>query len=251
MRPIALLLLAGCGGSSDPTGLWLLNLALDPADHAGQTCNQDVTENFAHAAWPVEEQAESNWTETESQTSTGIAVLVRIETLEDGGAVLFFADAIFPGQEDEGGGWQFGWTDEQVSSYEQTHAEGYAYQETESATAALSWSLALADSAVTGTWAATTDSTSDWRESDGWDSDEVGLSSGQIPASAWLEDTEDVWASVENEPDSSDCDEDPCRLTVSSQCEDTIAVTGARLELDEADTIEDHQLSSSPDLLGD
>lgn len=246
MRALSLLLLVGCGGP-ELTGLWLLTLERDPSDALVSSCRESVDENFLDAVDEQAQEEESNWTETETSTATGLALVVRLETLSDGGAALFFADAIYPGEAGDGDGWTFSWTDEAISTSTTEHSTGYAYEESETASATLSWHLVPGADGLTGAWSGEAASSLVWAESDTWDSDEVGLGTGQIPASSYLVNTESYWDDVENTPDEADCEAETCELSVTTTCGDEINLTGAQLELEDQDTIEDVLLSTTPD----
>ena len=103
MRALSLLLLVGCGGP-ELSGLWLITLEREPSDALVDNCADQIDENFVVGVDEEEQEEDSNWTESASSTASGLALVVRVETLSDGGAALFFADAIYPGEAGDGGG---------------------------------------------------------------------------------------------------------------------------------------------------
>ena len=220
----AALLFVGCGAG--PFGIWMLEIPSATDDD--QECTDGVTHNFTDAT-VVEDNSSSDYTSELTQQRSNSLVLVRIEAIGEGQAVMIVGSEAFPGTETGEGSWSFAWTGSQVTDQLDEHVQGYSYTWSGSSEVTETFFLTVTKDTLTGTY--TLDSFSDdaYTESDSW-SDQVAKivgSGGLIPASRHLTvpgPKADMPAS--NRFDESDCDADTCELSVSSDCSASLDFTG-------------------------
>lgn len=227
------LLLTACGGGLEPDGVWLIRA---PADGGSTDCSVQTGENFLRGDWPAEEEEteDTEWSYEDEDTYGDELFFAQIETVGEDEAVLVLGTTVAPGAWDpQTESWLFSWTDEERHASAETHEAGYTYGEVEDSSYSLELSLLLLDEDhAQGTLSTRSVGRTTWTETDAWDSATVGVSYGQIPASTYLEPVDDTLPSVENAPDSTDCEAAECALWFQTTCgvDDDFTATRAGYE---------------------
>jgi hypothetical protein len=228
-----LLLLLACGGNEplDPSGVWMLQIAAgDEAE-----CDTLLSHNLLDATQPQ--------TETETQSTTTASDMVVMARLvdSDGGLLLLLEDGVYPEDPDAERA-TFTWTRSETDSQTDSHAAGYALTvaSEQSLTQAVYLDLPRTASKVAlvveGSWTETTSWRRTWEESDTWP-DEVGVGgTGAMPASSFLVvpagDTGGGTVPASNTQWETDCQTDPCTLSVLETCSQSRALTATLTDLD-------------------
>jgi hypothetical protein len=90
---------------------------------------------------------------------------------------------------------------------------------------------------ATGTYKTTQTSNQSWTETDTWNTKDVGVLGGQIPAYAYLVVKGPGGGPVpaHNSPDEADCAAANCTMQLTSSCEVSVKVTATELSADDED----------------
>ncbi|MES2644971.1 MAG: hypothetical protein V4850_36125 [Myxococcota bacterium] len=230
---VALALMTGC---SSPSGIWLVRVAYD-AD-AGVECESNITENFTdgHVPDADEPDNDSEWTYEQSTTGSDTLLFAQIETTAPNQAVLVWGGEVLPGEWD-GETWSFSWADTSGNEERSEHEDGYRFIESDEDTSEALVTLTFGKGGTaSGNLTASSLLSSSWVESDEWDEDDIGGSSGAIPSSTYLVYDEDGDEYTQyNRADEQECDDDDCRLTVATECSGTNTFSATRTDFQDED----------------
>lgn len=221
MRSLSMLMVAGllsaCGGSSE---IWLFTVG-EPEDGDGAvTCE----ENFTLTDCPSESEPEpSPWTYENSRTVSDGAFFGEVMDGPSGQKVLVIDDMVYIGAK-SGGDWVFSWTNEVSSSSSSTHETGYNYTETNTSKQVTTITLDMSGSSAEGTYSSSTETFFEGTESDTWDALEV-FSFGQLVNNAPI----GLEGQRENSAEEQDCDNGPCKVTVTRKTSFGSSLNGLRV----------------------
>ncbi len=210
--------------TADPThGDGIYQVQHDGFDSS--SCDTLVGENYDEAAPFSVDMGDPSGGISTTYTAEGSPELFNVMILDSGcsTADLFVGDAVYPGTR-TGKDYRFEWTFFTNTATNQTHPDGWFFDDT-------------FDSSVTETWTFTYDSDTklfsgahdrvihdvqtygepdEWELGEGYEYTVPGFS--QIPASNYLEATDDEFLGNINFPDQDDCAGDTCELSITTDC---------------------------------
>ena len=224
---LVIALVGGCVFSKSEGEVYMLRIPYSP----GSACGLELTENHQDGAPPQGGGGGgSDWTETESGDYSDQVIFVEVVDTEDGGSVLLVDGAAYVGTTTKGVS-TFVWETFADGESVQEHTSGYTFTQTEEGSVGVTVTLTPDKDVVSGTWAVVQDTTRRWEESDEWDADEVGASTGQTPFGTYL--LLDDSMPARNRSDVDDCGSDTCRLELSTVCDASSPFTGVRVKIDD------------------
>lgn len=236
MRIFLLPLLTGCLFGADPTGIWEFYF---PYQEDSETCTDSTDENFSDGVVPSEDggPVDSDWNYEEEYTGSDTFLFAQMTTTTPDNAMLVMGSVAYPGTRD-GKVWTFEWTDASTTYDSDEHDSGYRFTtttETESSTTIV---LTMAGDEAEGEVEGSGRASTAYTESDQWNAeveDELG-GYGQIPSSTYLVDT----STNDNDPqlnyvDEEDCNDDPCKITLTTTCSGSDTFTATRTDLSDED----------------
>jgi len=221
-----LLLLTAC--STDPSGVWLFHLAETPD---GEDCGTTVSHNFIGAGLPTEEIDESEWEISESATWSESSLFGLVSATAEGFTLLL------DGRIYEGDGETFTHVRTTDEDQRWTHPTGYQWSASETSTLELKATSTLEKGAWTGSWSAVDSQVEDYEESDGW-SEDIGIgTTGQIPAATVLVEQDEAGdeVPVANLYEELDCADEPCQLSIATDCATEWGLSGELTDLSAED----------------
>lgn len=204
-----LLFLFAC--SADPSGVWLFHLAETPD---AEECSTTVSHNFIAAGLPAESLDDSEW-EIEASSTWSESSLFGLVSGAGAGYTLLLDGRIYESAD----GASFTYARSAVDDESWSHPSGYVWNASGAASVERVVSANL-EEGWTGTWSSVASTSEDYEESDGW-SEEIGIGAvGQIPSGEHLveDDGADGEVAVDNGFDTLDCADEPCQLTITTDC---------------------------------
>ena len=215
--------LSACSQGSD--GIWYVTLPL-----LVEECVTTIDENITDAQVP-DEFVDEEWIVTDDTTVSDGTFFIQIIESRSDQAFLVMGNEIFPGTVEKDT-MTFTWPSFVDDSHAETHADsGYTYSDRLESTVTTTISLALNKDTknMEGTWENKRDTTSEFSEIDEWAPDGPYIYTGQINAQilGWLVGT------ASNEPDTEDCDTDPCFVNVVEACSASTSFSAVYTELRE------------------
>ncbi|HJN77460.1 MAG TPA: hypothetical protein QGF58_26280 [Myxococcota bacterium] len=203
------LLLFAC--KADPSGVWLFHLAETPD---AEDCATTVSHDFVGAGLPGEDIDESEWQISETATWSESSLFGLVSALSEG-YTLLLDGRIYTSAD----GATF--THSRASEDDESWIHPSGYQWSSSASASLEMTVtANLEEGWSGTWSSVDSTIEDYEESDGW-SEEIGIgTTGQIPSDDHLVEEDDTGTEVpvSNLFEEIDCADDPCQLSISTDC---------------------------------
>jgi hypothetical protein len=224
-------LVAGCADNPREQ-VWFITA--QPA--SAPDLNTGVTHNFINASEP-DVLDSADWIVTEDvETSDSIftAQFVELDGDETYGALLIVDGAVFPGIEDDDGGWTFSWEAFDNTENNEAHEAGYTFSTRFDGTASttITWSVDKKSKIASGSIEFASEDTTIWTESDVFDTVLIGVYP-QIPVWNYLVDP--MGYPVQNAPGASDCATNPCLLQVSVTMSQSMTFTAVQTEYSDED----------------
>jgi hypothetical protein len=221
--------LVGCGGN--PTGIWLFQVEASE----GIECETTIdNHNFLNV---LDGENSEAWTIEESSDASSEIFFGQVLENESGGWALVLADRVLQGTL-ESGRWVFSWEHNEEGSGLSSHQSGYAFEHQWNQSSKTRVTRTVEKKRGSGSISLDTSDWQFWRETDAW-GEQVGLSSGQIPAGDYLlvnrgggEGGPAVEA-ASNRRDAPDCEGQECELEVSSDCDESQSYMATRYEVEE------------------
>ncbi len=234
--------LVGCGG--DPTGVWLFQVEASE----GIECETTVdNHNFLNV---LEGEASEAWTTEETRDASSEVFFGQVLENESGGWALVLEDRVLQGTQ-ESGRWVFTWEHSEDGTGLSSHQSGYVFEHQWNWSSTTKVKMNVEKKRGSGSMDLDTSDWEFWRESDAW-GEQVGLSSGQVPAGDYMTvnrgggESGPVVEAASNRRDAPDCEGQECELEVSSDCEDSRSFTATRYEVEEGVPV-DFLLDASED----
>ncbi len=226
---VGFVLVVGCG--RDPSGIWLFQL------DASEGAECEITINNHNFLNVLDGEATDAWTTEESSDSSSEVFFGQVLENESGGWALVLADRVLQGTQDSGR-WVFAWEHSEDGSELSSHQSGYVFDHQWNWITKTRVTMNVEKKRGSGSMDVDTGDWEFWRESDAW-GDQVGLSSGQIPAGDYMTVNRGggnggpAVEAASNRRDAPDCDGQECELEVSSDCADSRSYTSTRYEVDD------------------
>ncbi len=223
-RPLAVALVAaaltGCS-QSEIEEVWAFYLG----PFATGTDTQTLSHNFTDASEP---DATSSWTTDDDTAESEAIVFGEIIGLDTGETVLVINNRTFLGTAD-GDTTTWLWERFDNGSARSTHTAGYTYTHDYNDSQLTTIELTDGDvnGTMEGTWTVSTTTDDTWNEDDQWDTVETGQATSQIPSSNFLVKELPTGGEVPatNRTDETDCSSSPCTLSVTTNFEQSRAVS--------------------------
>jgi len=209
---------AACGPGND--AVWLFTFGEAAITARSFTCN----ENFLAAECPEDSDPEPGpWTFTGSATESPGAAVGPIIDAPGGQKMLVIFDEVFIGERDSGT-WRFTWENFEQGDDLLAHESGYQLGTEFDLRRETVFSLDLKGGEATGRAIVQTTSSERVFESDGWLTEEVGFSFGQIGdyAPIWLD------GDMTNWNDEAECSSSLCEISVTESSTVEIPLSGLR-----------------------
>ena len=212
---IPALLLAAC---APETGIWLLEIDTPQSS----SCEETLTHNFINVLSTTKEEDDPNWTQEDSSSESPSLSFAQIEMGSGSNCVMLWGDQVLPGT-CSGGAWNFEWDREDSGSSNNVHALGYTFRHDYNYTNTSKLSLTMASTSGTGKLNVERNTVDSYVESDMW-AEAVGVSSGQMPVSSYLQtgtfdsDGNPVLQTLYNTRPDSECAASECTLEASEIC---------------------------------
>ena len=218
IAPLLLLPLTACLGG--PDGIYLVQVAYSDA----ATCGETVTHNFKDSY--TEEDAASDWTETESEAHSDALYFAQVSGLTRGEATMVIGTQVWKGLKGDGDAWSFAWDATDEISDALQYKSDYKYTELVSRSENDTIDLVFDGNTAAGDWTVVSSESIAWTESDQWDA-EAGLTSGAIPSTEYLsyDDGPDEGLPRTNSRAGSECSASDCRLATETTCDTSGAIT--------------------------
>lgn len=227
-------LLLACAGSKDIDGIWAIVIAPTPDPE----CSESISHNFTDGFVQDEDDESTAPFEADQDTEQSDALqLIQITRHSKREATMLRASRAYPGELGEGGGWNFEWEGNEVTTITQTHRDGYDYAADIDVTLTTSVTLRKDGDTISGLWTTTTHTVSGYTETDAWSAEitEIG-EKGQIPSSQYLvRDAGGTIRPVDNERDFAECSGTECELDLDITCGTDREYTGYRTGYEEED----------------
>ncbi len=220
----ALMALTLLGSACSRDGVWAFYFHPDE----GYECVTTVTHNYRDAMLP-EGTTTTEWTYTEELTATPAVAFGEVFGVgSDHAKLLVMQGDVFHGNR-EAGELVFTWAGSEDVRETASHISGFfgSYHAIMEEVEELSLDFQGGHAEGVGTYTVT--SLEEYEESDSWDPSATGHSSSEIPADHYLVSTNDSW--VENTPNSDDCTDTRCLLTVEQTCSATARIEAATTSL--------------------
>ena len=217
------------------SGVWTIEI---PGDDGEDGCSDDVSHNFDGATVISTDTATGipgGVEVDESHSSSPTLVVIAIEQSDGSTAVLMSGNELYPGTKVDGA-WSFTWEKSNESKSTETFKD-YSYSVDLSSTGTTTWSLTPTGDALSGSVDAASEGKSSYSESDTWGEDAAAqFPNGQIPSNRYLTVTrQDSEVPATNSVDKQECGGGDCSLKVTSTCEGSIDITGARTGYETSD----------------
>jgi len=223
------------GGCKKDGSLWLL--LFEPNTTPTECDDPALQHNFNDATEPDADTGDTGeeplLTVEQELTQSDGAVIAQVT----GGSepVLVIGTQLWTGEKD-GSTTTFKWDSTEDSTTTQT-GTGYSYIVQYSMEILEALKLEFKGNEATGTYKTTQTSNQSWTETDTWNTKDVGVLGGQIPAYAYLVVKGPGGGPVpaHNSPDEADCAAANCTMQLTSSCEVSVKVTATELSADDED----------------
>jgi len=238
------------GGCKKDGSLWLL---LFETSSPTECEDPALQHNFVGATEPDADTGDTGeeplLTVEQELTQSDGAVIAQVT----GGSepVLVIGTQLWTGEKD-GSTTTFKWDSKEDSTTTQT-GTGYSYVVLYAMEILEAIKLDFKGNEATGTYTTTQTSNQSWTETDTWNTKDVGVMGGQIPAYAYLEVEGPAGAPVpaHNSPEEVECAAANCTMQLTSQCEVSVKVKATELAADEEDYDALGDAYRSPGVYGD
>jgi hypothetical protein len=197
-------------------GIWFVQVPVE-SDFA---CDFKGDENYDNAAFPKDAgPVDTNWTITDDVNESDSALMVEIMKGKSGNLFLVMGDRVFPATS-TAKTFTATWDGTTKDTHEEEHDAGYDFTLDMDANSTETISFTRGPGGVfSGSWSVSSDSTTDYSETDQWKAAQVGLNAGQIPSSLWLEGREPSNTAAGQECGSK------CTLTLTTTCDGSTDLT--------------------------
>jgi len=221
------LLAAGCQGQRPFEGVWLVQIGQKALDEVTYVCE----ENYEDASCPEDGGPGNNdWTYSSETDVSPRLTYAQIVNGPGGEIYLTLFGQIYVGFQD-GPDLDFDWKHTERHDDSATHKDGYSYETMIDDSYSTRVRLTRTGKTIEGIIEEEYYSEEVWTETDEWNPNDVGVFSGSLPASVYLE--EENFGDADNYADENDCQGGDCSLRIVSTTVFDQVMVGTRTAYEE------------------